>query len=258
MKYNGAEGLIVLDKPKGLSCREIDIMLSREFGTKVGHCGTLDPMVSGVLPILVGKWTRLEGVFQQKDKEYVGVMMLHSDVPDDILRKEVSEFVGEIIQTPPRRSAVSRRPRKRVVHSIEILERRGRHCLVRFVVQAGTYIRKLIHDIGKGIGGAHMADLRRTRSGEICEDIAVDIDKVLSGDFEFLHPPDYLGLERWVVRNADRIRKGTPIFKDSIIEGSALREGELVSLYDEDGMFIGVGKVKNSGKILATPDIIIS
>ncbi len=110
-------------------------------------------------------------VLLKEDKEYVCVMRLHGDVDDASLRKVVNMFKGPIYQRPPLRSAVKRALRVRRIYDIRILERDGRNVLLQVWCEAGTYMRKLCHDIGEILGvGAHMQELRRIRSGSLDED----------------------------------------------------------------------------------------
>jgi H/ACA ribonucleoprotein complex subunit 4 len=98
-------------------------------------------------------------------------MRLHGDVTDKMLSDTCQEFEGPIYQRPPLRSSVKRETRIRTVYYLQILEREGRNVLIKTGCQAGTYIRKLCHDIGEALGcGAHMKELRRTRTGSFRED----------------------------------------------------------------------------------------
>ncbi|RLF91520.1 RNA-guided pseudouridylation complex pseudouridine synthase subunit Cbf5, partial [Thermococci archaeon] len=156
-------GVINLDKPPGPTSHEVVAWIKKLFNLeKAGHGGTLDPKVSGVLPVALEKATRVVQALLPAGKEYVALMHLHGDVPEDKIIRVMKEFEGEIIQRPPLRSAVKRRLRTRKVYYIEILEIEGRDVLFRVGVEAGTYIRSLIHHIGLALGvGAHMAELRR-------------------------------------------------------------------------------------------------
>jgi len=98
-------------------------------------------------------------------------MKLHRDASDSLLASTLSQFTGEIFQRPPLKSAVKRRLRIRRVYAIELLEREGRYVLLKVLCEAGTYIRKLVHDIGEAMGtGAHMVELRRTQVGPLTEE----------------------------------------------------------------------------------------
>ncbi|HZD12046.1 MAG TPA: RNA-guided pseudouridylation complex pseudouridine synthase subunit Cbf5, partial [Candidatus Binatus sp.] len=104
-------------------------------------------------------------------KEYVCLMTLHDAVPTTKLASVLEEFVGEIYQKPPLRAAVKREVRKRRIYYIKDIEVQDRHVLFRVGCQSGTYIRKLVSDIGDVLGvGAHMRELRRTRAGPFTED----------------------------------------------------------------------------------------
>nr|AOZ56034.1 pseudouridine synthase [uncultured korarchaeote] len=98
-------------------------------------------------------------------------MKLHRDVPDSLLASTLKQFTGEIFQRPPLKSAVKRRLRVRKIYAIELLEKEGRYVLLRVTCEAGTYIRKLVHDIGEAMGaGAHMVELRRIQVGPLAEE----------------------------------------------------------------------------------------
>lgn len=159
-------GIIVLDKPKGPSSHEVAAWVGKMLGCQVGHAGTLDPQVSGVLLIMLGNAVRLAPLLLQHDKEYVCLLRLHGDVPREAVLKIAEEFTGRMYQRPPRKSAVKRALRIREIQKLEILDIQGKLVLLRVECDAGTYIRSLCHHIGLALGvGGHMQELRRTRSG---------------------------------------------------------------------------------------------
>ncbi len=164
-------GLINLDKPRGPTSHQVvawvkDILKVR----KAGHGGTLDPKVSGVLPVALERSTRLVKYLLGSDKTYICVMTLHGDVTEQNLMDVFADFTGTILQTPPVKSAVKRESRERVIHALNLLERRGRDVLFEVVCEAGTYVRKLCRDMGEALlVGANMAELRRTGSGGFSE-----------------------------------------------------------------------------------------
>ncbi len=164
-------GLVPLDKPRGPTSHEIVAWTKRLLDIqRAGHSGTLDPPVSGLLPIGLGRATRALSLLLLFPKEYRGVMRLHSPVPRKHLDAIIAEFTGEIFQRPPQRSSVSRRTRSRTVYELEITEAAGNLFLFRCLCQSGTYIRKLVYDIGEVLGvGATMVELRRTRVGPLSE-----------------------------------------------------------------------------------------
>ena len=164
-------GIAVIDKPCGPSSHEVSAWARRIIGAnKTGHSGTLDPRVSGVLPVGFNRSTRGMSYLAKSDKEYVCAMRYHAKLSDEKIRSVMGKFVGELTQTPPVRSAVARRPRKRKVYYLNILEINSPEVLFAVGCQAGTYVRKLCFDMGKLAGcGAHMSELRRTKAGVFSE-----------------------------------------------------------------------------------------
>ena len=164
-------GLLPLDKPRGPTSHEVVAWTRKLLGVeKAGHSGTLDPPVSGLLPIGLGQSTRALSLLLLFPKEYRGVMRLHSAVPKKRLDAVVGEFTGEIFQRPPQRSSVSRQTRSRTIHEFELTESSGNLHLFRVLCQSGTYIRKLVYDLGEVLEvGATMVELRRTRVGPLSE-----------------------------------------------------------------------------------------
>jgi H/ACA ribonucleoprotein complex subunit 4 len=158
-------GLILLDKPPGPTSHETVAWAKRILKIpKIGHSGTLDPQVSGVLPLGLGEATKALGVLLLGPKEYYGLGRLHSLPSKEKLENVLSMFRGEIYQKPPQRSAVLRQTRTRTIYELEIIEQKERLLLLRVLCEAGTYIRKLFYDIGEILGpGATMVELRRSR-----------------------------------------------------------------------------------------------
>ncbi|MBN1544291.1 RNA-guided pseudouridylation complex pseudouridine synthase subunit Cbf5 [Candidatus Woesearchaeota archaeon] len=164
-------GIINIDKPKGPTSHQVSAYVQKILGAKKGgHSGTLDPKVTGVLPTAIEKATRIVQALLVAGKEYICLMHLHKEVPEEQIMKVMKEFTGKITQLPPLKSAVKRQWRERRVYYIEILDIVGQDVLFVIGCQAGTYIRKICHDIGKSLGtGAHMAELRRTKAGPFNE-----------------------------------------------------------------------------------------
>jgi len=164
-------GTINLDKPAGPTSHEVAAWVKKIMKLKaIGHGGTLDPKVTGILPITLEDSTKVVQAFLYSGKEYVCVMKLHKDAPEDQIKEVLSEFEDEIYQRPPLRSSVKRQLRTRRIYFIDYLETKGRNVLFKVGCEAGTYIRKLCFDIGEILGvGAHMQELRRTRSGSFTE-----------------------------------------------------------------------------------------
>ncbi len=171
------DGIVVIDKPAGPTSHQVTSWVGQMTGaSKAAHGGTLDPRVTGVLPVGLGSAVRAMDALHYGTKAYVGVMKMHGSVDQKRLAEVFDEFTGEIFQTPPMRSAVKREMRTRIVESLKMLEVSDRDVLFMVDCEAGTYIRSLCVDMGDAIGvGAHLQDLRRTRAGVLTEDMAVSL-----------------------------------------------------------------------------------
>jgi H/ACA ribonucleoprotein complex subunit 4 len=165
-------GIVNLDKPKGPTSHQTSDYVQKILHIdKAGHSGTLDPNVCGVQPIALGKATRITQFLLTAPKEYVCLMHLHKEVDEDILKETIEKFTGKITQLPPIKSAVKRELREREIYEFELIEYNQQDVLFRVKCQAGTYIRKLCHDLGQELKvGAHMAELRRTQAGPFTEE----------------------------------------------------------------------------------------
>ena len=261
-------GVINIDKPIGPSSHQISAWVREivEVG-KTAHSGTLDPKVTGCLPILLGDATRLSKLLLGK-KEYVVVLELHDGGKDETdLGQVLEEFKGEIYQKPPKKSAVSRKLRVREIYDIELLEIKGRKALLRVECESGTYIRKLCHDIGLILGhGAHMGDLRRTKSypfddGELSKlhelVDAVEIWKQEGNEElirEIIHPAESIleGIPKIIISQtaAIQVANGAPVYAPGIISAEKkeiLTEGMRVVCYTQGGSAVCLGEY--TGKI---------
>ena len=167
------KGIINIDKPSGPTSHEVDVWLKDIMHVdKTGHGGTLDPKVTGVLPVALNTATKSLSLLLLSPKEYVCLMRLHKPVDEEDIISILDEFTGKIYQIPPVKSAVKRELRVRTIYEVKLLEiRDNQDVLFRITCQSGTYIRKYCHDIGEALGcGAHMAELRRTMAGSFLED----------------------------------------------------------------------------------------
>jgi len=251
-------GVLNLDKPPGPSAHQVSAWVKRLTDLdRAAHAGTLDPKVTGVLPVLLGNATRLVPALLEGTKEYVAVLELHATAPTD-LADTVAEFEGEIYQKPPKKSAVARRLRTRRVHELEVLEVEDRQALLRMEVASGTYVRKLCHDIGLALGtGAHMGDLRRTATTPF-DDTDLQTLEDLSdalGRYEETGREDWL---RDVVKPAERalehlptvviapsaareVANGAPVYAPGVIEAPASPPEGLVVCTTPDGAAVCLG-----------------
>ena len=208
-------GLLVLDKPSGLTSHDLVSIVRRATGEKsIGHLGTLDPMATGVLPLLLGKYTRLAQFFGQAEKYYEGSIRFGfatdtfdaegAPVSDpkplthslEELRELSLRFRGEIDQMPPVYSAkkingvaahklaragveVAVKPARITIHDFKLLGLQAEVAAFEMHVSAGGYVRSVAHELGQLAGcGAHLASLRRTRAGAFTLNDAVTVDQL--------------------------------------------------------------------------------
>lgn len=164
-------GIVLLDKPAGPTSHEVVAWVKRILNLqKAGHSGTLDPGATGLLPIGLGDATKALGVLLLGPKEYFAVGRLHMKGDEAKVRNVLSDFLGEIYQRPPQRSSVRRATRIRSIYKLDLMEYSENLFLLRISCQAGTYVRKLIYDIGEVLScGATMLELRRTRVSNFAE-----------------------------------------------------------------------------------------
>src|SRR5512136_1879030 len=251
-------GIIVIDKPKGPSSHEVAAWVVKMLGCQLGHAGTLDPQVTGVLLVMLGNAVRLAPLLLQHDKEYVCLMRLHKDVDRERIRNVAEELTGRLYQRPPRKSAVKRALRIREIRNLEILDTDGRLVLFRVQCDAGTYIRSLCHHMGLALGaGAHMQELRRTRSGAFGEEWMHTLHEVQdaavaaqAGDPAELHAmilsvdaavPD---LPTVVIRDAaiDAVCRGAQLAGVGVISMKEFRKGDTVAVLSQKNEFVCLGR----------------
>lgn len=165
-------GAINLDKPSGPTSHEVVAWVKNILGLdRAGHSGTLDPKVTGILPVLLCDATRVMDTLLLAGKEYICLMQVHKAVPRKQILEVCKEFEGPIYQKPPLKSAVVKQLRTRTIYYLDVLEIEEQHVLMRVGCEAGTYMRKLCYDIGLALGvGANMEELRRTKAGPFRED----------------------------------------------------------------------------------------
>jgi tRNA pseudouridine55 synthase len=195
-------GLLVIDKPGGMTSHDVVCRLRRATGeSSIGHLGTLDPMATGVLPLLIGKFTRLAQFFSSLEKCYSGSIrfgfatttydadgepstpVIEPALTLDQIRAAAARFRGPINQTPPPFSAkkISGTPAYKLaragkpvvlnptlvhIHSFEIVSLDRDQATFTMCISSGGYVRSVAHELGKDIGsGAHLTGLRRTQAG---------------------------------------------------------------------------------------------
>ena len=213
MNSEQLDGVLLIDKAPGMTSHDVVAITRRCLGTKkVGHCGTLDPLATGLLIIVIGRGTKIQDLLMAEDKEYVGAMRLGvtTDSQDadgkivetrpvpEFTREQIdaafAKFHGDFYQMPPMVSAikkegvplyklarqgktVEREPRFVHVYAHEILGVRLPHIDFRVVCSKGFYVRTYAFDIGHELGcGAHLQSLRRTKSGKFTVEGAVTVE----------------------------------------------------------------------------------
>ena len=256
-------GIINIDKPSNPTSFDVSDFVRKKLGIrKTSHFGTLDPKVTGVLPIALNRACKLTGFFLGEDKEYVGVMRIHEEISIEEVRKAIKEkFLGKIKQTPPKKSRVKRQEREREIKNFEILEQDGKNFVFLAEVQGGTYIRKLIDDLGKELKmGAHMLELRRIRAGIFIEEKSVNlydfekaVDEYKKGNEKLLReiiiPAEIVAEVYEAVEikkgNLKSILTGKPILKKDLIKKQDFDEGKIISVFCDE-RFIGMYKVVNA------------
>lgn len=252
-------GIILIDKPRGPSSHQVAAWVREMTGvSQVGHTGTLDPQVSGVLVVLLGKAVRLTSILHLDEKEYICLLRLQGDVSQQNLEAVIQQFTGKIYQRPPRRSAVKRALRIREIIELELLSRDKRLVLLRARCDSGTYIRSLCHHIGLALGvGGHMQELRRSRSAAFSEDqihtlhdVRDAIEAAREGNSEAISQmilpmeSSISGFVRVIIKEsaAGAICHGARLSARGIIRLDSFQMGDTVAIFTEDGDFIGLGE----------------
>jgi len=271
--------ILNIDKPSGPTSFSVSDYVRkalRDIGVrKTSHFGTLDPKVTGVLPIALNRACKLTGFFLGHDKTYVGIMHVNNEITIKALQEIINEkFIGKIKQLPPRKSRVKRAEREREIIEFKILEKDEKDFLFRTKVQGGTYIRKLCSDLGENekLGGAHMLELRRIQAGVFSEDKSVnlyDLDKAIE-EYKLGKPeklkkilnPAEKEIKRimpFIMVKEDSVKKlltGKPIFFQDLEKDQIIPE-DLFAVFYKD-RFIEIAKPHKEGDIIAKPEFVLN
>lgn len=274
-------GVVVIDKPGGVTSHDVVGMLRKRFGTRrVGHTGTLDPLATGVLPVCVGNATRAADMLTESDKRYRAVLELGKrtdtlDIEGEVLEKKpvtvteedvrecISCFTGEQEQLPPIYSAikqngkklyelaregkeVERAPRRINIYSIDVVNIKLPSVTIDVSCSKGTYIRSLCDDIGQRLGcGAVMTSLRRTAAAGFTIDDAYTIEELdaLEDIHSALKPTDELFSDYPEIRLNEKQER-------SIVNGVRMtwregREGQRYRLYSANGRFLCISVIRD-------------
>ncbi len=253
-------GIINLDKPRGpksIHCgNKIRSLLEQP---KVGHAGTLDPLVTGVLPIGVGKGVKVLPIISKAGKVYEGIMHIHGDVSKEQLEDAFAKFTGKIEQLPPRISAVARKLRTREIYWLTLKSFSDSNAEFEVGCEAGTYIRKLCHDMGEYLKvGGHMAQLRRIQAGPFKIDDSVTLEEVRENYRKYLKtrkdiyirniilPPEsavehlpFVYIDSGVL---PRIKNGSPVFAPGVLAyTSDLQKDSVTAIFDANKNLVAIG-----------------
>ena len=266
-------GIVNIDKPRGPTSHQVSDFVKKILGLKkAGHSGTLDPHVTGVLPVALGRATRIVQALLPAGKEYIALMYLHRPIDEKKIRKSLVEYQGKIRQKPPIKSAVRRIERTRNIYYIDILEIEEQNVLFRIGCEAGTYIRKYIHDFGKKLGcGAHMVELRRTKVASFDESTLFTLQDLTDAFYYYKNEnndklirkiiqPMENGVNHfprvWVLDTTiESLKHG----RDLAIPGiskleSGIGKEDLVAIMTLKNELIGLGKAKMSSKEVINGD----
>ncbi len=218
------DGVLLVDKAPDMTSHDVVAIARRALRSmgvdKVGHCGTLDPLATGLLILTIGKGTKIQDLIMAEDKEYVGTMKLGEvtdsqdadgeitetkpvpEISRDELDAAFAKFHGDFYQIPPMVSAIKKNgvPLYKLARKGQVVEREPRFVHVyaheiqavrmpeidfRVVCSKGFYVRTYAHDIGESLGcGAHLRALRRTKSGKFSVEGAVTVDALKNGDVD--------------------------------------------------------------------------
>ena len=280
-------GFLLIDKPSGRSSASCVYSLRKILKIKkIGHCGTLDPLATGVLPLCIGEATKFSNYISDQSKEYeveilFGLQTSTGDLEGEeiykkpfklsknALMKSLKKFQGVHQQVPPMFSAIkykgkplyawvrkgvyySRQSREVRIFDTELLFCQGDKAKIRVSCSKGTYIRALIEDLGEDLStGATVIDLRRTRVGDVTKDNLVDLESV---DIEEC---------RKALVSYDTLLQHIPEIHLDKIDTKKIRNGQLVDynarqdikgivrIYADKGLFVGIGSIDSSNTVSA-------
>lgn len=275
------DGIILVDKPKGYTSRDVVNIVGQVFQTKkIGHTGTLDPMATGVLMLCVGSGLKCVEMLMNHDKEYIAKIRLGIetdtlDITGEVIRKEVvpgltkediervlKEMIGRIKQEVPKYSAIKVNGRKLYeyarakeevvlpVHEVEIFELEllsdivDNEFTIRCSVSKGTYIRSLVRDIGYQLGTvATMMELRRTKLGKFSIDDSNTLEEIVQGKYKLLTPVEVLDLPKMIVSKEleQKIRHGQVLKK--------FFDGDMVMILNEQQELLAIYQRRESGDV---------
>ena len=282
------DGVISIFKNTGMTSFDVVRIVKKASGTKkVGHTGTLDPEASGVLPVCIGKGTKIIDYIMNSDKVYevefkLGIKTTTYDLEGEIIEENnpsninneeilnaINSFKGEYSQVPPMYSAlkqngvrlyelarkgieVEREGRLIKIYNIEDIKINNPNVSMKVTCSKGTYIRSLCYDIGEKLGvGAAMTKLKRTKTSKFSEEESINISDINSdniNDFIISIEDALDSYDKLVVLNKySRLLINGVRVFDKRFTKEKIEVEKLYRIYDEDGKFIGLGKSNHQG-----------
>ena len=272
-------GFLLIDKPKGITSAGCVYKLRKVLGIrKIGHCGTLDPLATGVLPICLGEATKFSNYITSSSKDYEVTLLLGKgtdtgDIDGNLissedfscsekeLRKVISSFEGNISQIPPLYSAVKYKgkpmyywarkgkipeisPRQVTIEEIHLISFNDKDEAKLYVsCSKGTYIRSLAESIGEALGTkACVSSLRRTRVGTINENQLINLGLEKRAYLREIIPSDLL-LDHLPKIDLDKKQAKKVLNGQSVVYNARKYKEGIVRIYEETGSFIGIGNV---------------
>lgn len=253
-------GIVIVDKVSGPTSQQISVWVKEMLKIKkAGHVGTLDPGVSGVLPLLLGKATKIMKYMHILPKTYIVLMHLHKEIDYEKIKNVLKNFEGKLYRhVPPRKSAVSRKPRERMIYEIEVLEIDGKDVLFKAKVESGTYMRTFCIDVGRKLGiKAHMQELRRIESGGFDESFAINLNELKEKAWLYFEKHDNNALDGIIFaveRGIKHLKKiyvkdvavssmlyGAPLYyKGIVMAQNNIKKGDIVAVYSMKGEAVGI------------------
>jgi tRNA pseudouridine55 synthase len=290
--YRDVDGILILDKPVGCSSNQALQQVRKLFrARKAGHCGSLDPLASGILPICLGEATKFSSYLLGANKTYratcrLGETTTTGDAEGEVVERRpvtvdatqieqsLTQFVGEIEQIPPMYSAlkhqgkrlyqlaregkqVERKARRVTIYQLALLTCSGNSLSFEVSCSKGTYIRTLAEDIGVALGcGAHLTALRRTAVDSFVEQDAITIERLQLLEQQGRDQLDdlLLPVTRAVVQFPELTLDASSslrISQGKRVQLSASEAAGICRLVTDEGRFIGLGKVAPDGELAA-------
>jgi len=276
--------IILIDKPAGWT--SFDVVnktrgIFSSFGIKkAGHFGTLDPNVTGLLPICLGDSCKIQEYFMHKNKTYIGKMKFHKKIAREKVENGMKKFLGKINQLPPVKSRVKRQVRQREIIEFKLLDFDSAKSEAMFIskVEAGTYIRKLVHDLGESLGiGAQMTELRRIEAGIFSEkNPEYTTLENLSG---LVRDKNFEELKRYLIpseiilsfmksfpvkeESITKLKNGSPLFKQMLVnekDAKTIQELKDAFILLSENKIIEIAKASSqfqNPEIIAKPEVVL-